>query len=399
MTSLVLWKNARKALAHALTVDEVKDIRDKAEAVRAYAQMARDRQMEADAAELRARAERRLGVMISDMKDKGEIREGRHPKNGSETEPFPVTLKELGIDKKLSAFCQKIGGLTDHDFEHKIAVGRDRMLTEASPSVFFDLGQDNKKERRAEREQALAATQLALPGGKKYGLIYADPEWKFKPYSTVTGMDRAAENHYPTSELAALCARPVASIAAPDCVFAMWATVPMLAEAFCVLDAYGFARFDRDQATGHLVLDKSQGRYVSAGSWTKYKPGAGIGMGHWFRVDHEILLIATRGKPPAPAKGNQWRSVFDEPASKVHSEKPDVVYEMLESYFPTLPKIELNARKARPGWDRWGFDAPIEGEVSERKPNDGKHNARKRKTPRVHRKSRKTGGRKKGRGR
>jgi hypothetical protein len=26
--------------------------------------------------------------------------------------------------------------------------------------------------------------------------------------------------------------------------------------------------------------------------------------------------------------------------------------------FPSLPKIELNARRARLGWDAWGLEAP-----------------------------------------
>ena len=41
-----------------------------------------------------------------------------------------------------------------------------------------------------------------------------------------------------------------------------------------------------------------------------------------------------------------------------HSEKPIVFHEIIEHYYPTLPKIELNARLARQGWDRWGADAP-----------------------------------------
>jgi N6-adenosine-specific RNA methylase IME4 len=48
-----------------------------------------------------------------------------------------------------------------------------------------------------------------------------------------------------------------------------------------------------------------------------------------------------------------------------HSEKPEAFYEMIESYFPTLPKIELRARGAvpRPGWDVWGLEAPASGET------------------------------------
>jgi transposase len=48
-----------------------------------------------------------------------------------------------------------------------------------------------KAERRAERELELASKQTALPD-KRYGVIVADPEWRFEPYSRETGMDRAA---------------------------------------------------------------------------------------------------------------------------------------------------------------------------------------------------------------
>jgi N6-adenosine-specific RNA methylase IME4 len=46
-----------------------------------------------------------------------------------------------------------------------------------------------------------------------------------------------------------------------------------------------------------------------------------------------------------------------------HSEKPAIFYELIEHYFPNLPKIELNARKRRKGWDSWGtleFDEAAE---------------------------------------
>ena len=52
-----------------------------------------------------------------------------------------------------------------------------------------------KKARRARLEAELGARQRALPV-KRYGVIYADPPWRFEPYSRITGMDRAAENHY-----------------------------------------------------------------------------------------------------------------------------------------------------------------------------------------------------------
>jgi N6-adenosine-specific RNA methylase IME4 len=42
--------------------------------------------------------------------------------------------------------------------------------------------------------------------------------------------------------------------------------------------------------------------------------------------------------------------VIEAPTGK-HSEKPEKALELIEAYFPTLPKIELYARKRRSGWD------------------------------------------------
>jgi N6-adenosine-specific RNA methylase IME4 len=187
-----------------------------------------------------------------------------------------------------------------------------------------------KAKKRAKRERELARKQFALPS-KRYGVIVSDPEWRFEPYSRATGMDRAADNHYPTSQTRIIAARDVASIAADDCVLFLWATVPMLPDALLVMDAWGF------DYKSHAIWDKVH-----------------IGTGYWFRNRHELLLVGTKGVIPAPAMGDQFGSVLTI-ARKEHSAKPDQFLEMIEQYFPTMPKIELNRRgPPRPGWDAWG---------------------------------------------
>src|SRR5271166_595143 len=197
-----------------------------------------------------------------------------------------------------------------------------------------------KKEHRAWLEAELGARQRALPD-KRYGVIYADPPWRFQPWSRETGMDRAAENHYPTSPLAEIMALDVSSIAAADCVLFLWSTVPVLDQALQVMKGWDF-------------------EYKSHAIWAKDR----IGTGYWFRNQHEVLLVGTRGKIPAPAMGTQWSSLILAPVGR-HSEKPVVFYEMIENYFPTLPKIELHARGVvpRPGWDVWGLEAPSSAEL------------------------------------
>jgi N6-adenosine-specific RNA methylase IME4 len=81
-----------------------------------------------------------------------------------------------------------------------------------------------------------------------------------------------------------------------------------------------------------------------------------ISTGRWNRSKHEILLIGVCGNIPCPAPGNQRDSLIMA-AKGQHSEKPECFLEMIEEYFPNLPKIELNRRgEPRPGWDAWGFE-------------------------------------------
>jgi N6-adenosine-specific RNA methylase IME4 len=189
-----------------------------------------------------------------------------------------------------------------------------------------------KQQARAERINELAGKLLAMPD-KKYGVIWADPEWKFEMRSE-RGMDRTADNHYATSDLELIKQRDVASIAADDSVLFLWATVPMLPQGIEVMTAWGFTY------KSHII-------------WVKNR----VGTGYWFRNQHELLLVGTKGNIPAPAQGHQWPSVL-QAELREHSAKPDAFRQLAEHYFPNLPKIELNRRgPPRDGWDAWGAES------------------------------------------
>lgn len=190
-----------------------------------------------------------------------------------------------------------------------------------------------KKQRRADREAALALSTIKASqklGTKLYGVIYADPPWRFEPFSRETGMDRAADNHYPTMTFDAL--RHMEVPAAPDCVLFLWATAPMLLDAVTLMGLWGF------QYKTHFI-------------WNKNK----IGTGYWNRNKHELLLLGTIGNVPAPAMGEQFASVIDADVG-VHSAKPHAFAQIIEQMFPTVPKLEMFARKQRDGWDVWGSE-------------------------------------------
>ena len=307
---LTNYDAACRAVAEAHRIDEVKDIRDKAVAMVVYAKQAKDGELIAHATAIRKRAERRLGELMEADRQAGNLKHGG-PRVAKK--PLVETLADQGVDKNLADRARKAAAMPAERFEEQIAkaVRAAVAATEGDAAVIKAVReeqQDEKRNRRAMREGELAAKILALPN-KRYGVIVADPEWRFEPWSRETGMDRAADNHYPTSILDVIKARDVPSIAADDCVLFLWATVPMLPQALEVMAAWGFA-------------------YKSSCTWVKDRAGTG----YWFRNQHELLLLGTRGNVPAPAPGTQWPSAIVAPAGE-HSAKPEAFLEMIEMLF------------------------------------------------------------------
>ena len=145
--------------------------------------------------------------------------------------------------------------------------------------------QINKAAKRADKVAELALKIAAAAkslGRKQYGVIYADPPWRFEPYSRKTGMDAAADNHYPTMTTDAITGLSVAKASYKDAILFLWATAPMLPQALDVMKAWGFT-------------------YKTVLVWVKNKPGTG----YWLWNQHELLLFGTRGSVPAPVQGKQ----------------------------------------------------------------------------------------------
>src|SRR6266498_116332 len=97
---LALYDAARNVLAAMVRIDEVKAIRDQAEALQVYAQHAQDTALLDYATEYRLLAEIRAGEILKAMeKANGGQVGGRQKIDGSRETPSnrPPTLKELGI--------------------------------------------------------------------------------------------------------------------------------------------------------------------------------------------------------------------------------------------------------------------------------------------------------------
>ena len=159
--------------------------------------------------------------------------------------------------------------------------------------------------------------------GRQFPCIMADPPWGYGNQATRSATGR----HYPTMTLEALCALPVAQLAAPNAHLHLWTTSPLVESGFAVLRAWGFA-------------------YKSMFVWVK--PEAGLG--NYWRVSHEILLLGLRGRlMPLDKPVRSW---MEHPRGE-HSSKPDRIRELVEKFSPG-PRLELFGRRKVPGWTVFG---------------------------------------------
>ena len=173
----------------------------------------------------------------------------------------------------------------------------------------------------------------------EYDVILADPPWRYENGTP----GREVENHYPTMNLQDICLLPVPA-AYPSVLF-LWATAPLLPEALQVMKAWGFT-------------------YRSNLVWDKQK----VGMGYWFRGQHEHLLIGKRGEFPAPKPWERVPSVLAQPRRE-HSRKPDTVRRWLASWYDGYRLLEMFARTPEPGWSSWGnqgLDTSLAGLAADR---------------------------------
>jgi len=131
---LVKLDAARRALAAASTLQEIKEIRDQAEAIRQYVKVAGYHLgYQNQAAETKIRAERKAGELLKQM-------EKQKPGEYKRLHDATVTpsLKDLGIEKTQSMRWQQIADLPEESFENKIEEVKQK-YEELTQSIFLQL--------------------------------------------------------------------------------------------------------------------------------------------------------------------------------------------------------------------------------------------------------------------
>lgn len=176
----------------------------------------------------------------------------------------------------------------------------------------------------------------------RFSVIYADPPWGYKDdgqhaSSTLRG---AAANQYPTLSNDAIAALPVHLMADPaGCVLFMWATNPLLPEAFAAIKGWGFTYKT-------VAFD-----WVKLTARDEGKPF--FGLGRWTRGNTEKCLLAVRGKPTRASAAVSQLLVSPKLA---HSAKPPEARSKIVELCGDVPRAELFAREYADGWDATGLD-------------------------------------------
>ena len=181
--------------------------------------------------------------------------------------------------------------------------------------------------------------KVGVESGKKYSIIYADPQPAWS-YRNMGNIQATANSHYQTMSQKDIESLPINKIAADNSILFLWATFPKIQEALNTLKKWGY-------------------EYKTVGFvWIKKNKNGGnfFGVGWYTRSNSEVCLIGVKGKAP---KINNSISQIVEAVRGKHSAKPAIVREKIVEFCGDLPRIELFARsdsKFKNGWVNVGYE-------------------------------------------
>ena len=210
----------------------------------------------------------------------------------------PPKLSDLGITKNQSSQWQAVASLPEEVFEEHI----EETKAKKKELTTSDMVKLAKKEEKLIENEELRKRVCPLPEGQ-YSVVLADPPWE---YSFSRSANRRISNQYPTLSLDEIKAFVTQDIFAKDCVLFLWVPSPKAEEGFEVLKAWGFT-------------------YKTSAVWDKLI----IGMGYYFRQQHEWLLVGTKGSLPVPKPSARVSSIIESRRGK-HSQKPTKLYKIIE---------------------------------------------------------------------
>lgn len=188
----------------------------------------------------------------------------------------------------------------------------------------------------------------------RYRTILADPPWpvagdaRIRPWVIGAGgrRKRGTVWPYPLMTMSEIHDLPVSDLADDDAHLYLWTTTKLNAKGLGIatIEAWGF------EWVGEIVWKKNN-----------------FGMGAFPRPQHEILIVARRGRLPFARRDvgsvQSWAQDYTANGGKRHSVKPEGAQDLIESASPG-PYLELFARRQRLGWESWGNECRRDVEMA-----------------------------------
>ena len=206
----------------------------------------------------------------------------------------------------------------------------------------------------------------------KFRVILSDNPWSFSDNLTMDETKRGADSQYSTLSIEDLKKLPVKDIAEDDSVLILWCPSTHLQEGLDVMKAWGLRQTQthiwvktkkfhlKELCKSIIKWSKSDNKEISIEDILKrfdLNDILAFKMGRLFRGTHELALVGVRGKVYKHLANKSQRSVHFFPATK-HSEKPEILHDMLDKMFPAGNKLELFARRNRSGYVCVGNESP-----------------------------------------
>jgi len=307
MTDLAQWDELRTAIEEAQSIPELKNIRDKAEALRYAAKVAGlSTEIVRKASVIKILAERRAGAYLLQMPKQS-------PGDYKRPQPTGVlNYKSMDIDSRDASKWQRIASIPDHDFESWLTTAKD-ITTAGALQVSRSF---------QEKPEKTPTPKPVSEFSGRYSVILADPS------NTET-------------DLMSLCLKSdggdktVQDISELNSLLFFWSKAEGLEKSIKIMESWGFSY------------------ETVAFSWIKRDRDGNpaIGKGDWTAGNVELCLLGRKGDG-LPRQSKEVSSVLETVVLE-EGEKPAELRSRILALVGEVSRIEMFPKHKVKGWDSY----------------------------------------------
>lgn len=280
---LLALEESRRSIAEATSVELVKEIRDKAEAVRQYLKLAHDGlENQNKAAAIRLQADRRLGELLKELHlHGGDRRSSAHGEH--------LNLEKIGIDRNHSRRWQQIAEIPTELLNQYLSECMNLQIEITTTALLRfarhhmpQRANNHGKSNTVGMSKIAAGLSKLVREGAKFACISVYPPWPDQQRVGRTSGARRSDRRF----LKKLSKLPIPDLAAESCYPHVWTTSDQLRNAVRIV---GMWRFTYRSVLTCLRTLREYGDY--------------------YRTAQEFVLLGTKGN--RTFQDNSQESVID----------------------------------------------------------------------------------------